>query len=92
MLNKYTTTFPVLLAQYARQFPDCPTSVPWSLVDGHEMAALKNHGQSLLQLARRGGLSPDELYYVVNDLEYPIGSSISIGDSVMWLKSALSPR
>lgn len=42
-------------------------AVPYSLVLSHEEQALKNHGQSVAQLARRGGLSWGELMCVLRD-------------------------
>lgn len=42
-------------------------AVPYSLVLAHEQQALKNHGQSVAQLARRGGLSWSELVCVLRD-------------------------
>ena len=49
-------------------FDMLPKSVPWSLVERHDDQARKNHGgQSLAELASRGGLSPAELYCVMND-------------------------
>jgi len=40
--------FPVLLNYFERkQMPNCPLSVPWSLLAPHEEQALYNHDQTL---------------------------------------------
>jgi hypothetical protein len=63
-----TKRFPILLNERERrEWPDCPTSVPWALVAGCEDRAFKNHGQDLATLARRGGLHPLELQAVLED-------------------------
>ena len=33
-----------------------PDSIPWELLSPHEPQAIKNHSQTLEQLAKRGGL------------------------------------
>ena len=50
------------------RFPvlDVGYSVPWALVEPFEAQALKNHQQSLARLAARGGLSPVEIWCVIN--------------------------
>lgn len=45
-------------------------SVPWEVMEPHEAQAQRNHGQSLLRLAQRGGLAPEEAWAVVNDIKY----------------------
>lgn len=62
-----------------RQFPilspiaGFPRSVPWSFVKKFENQADRNHSQSLETLARRGGLSWVELFYVVKCKPFPFG-------------------
>lgn len=46
-----------------------PVSVPWSLLEPHRLQAEKNHGQSIERLAERGGLSPQEMWCVLNDFD-----------------------
>lgn len=47
------------------------TTVPWDFVAPHEKQAIKNHcGQTLIQLNERGGLSIQELYYVIFDQKF----------------------
>ena len=41
--------------------------IPWSMIGPHEEQAMKNHDQTLLQLARRGGLSVSEAVAVLED-------------------------
>jgi hypothetical protein len=44
-----------------------PTSIPWDLIAPHERRADLNHGQTLQELARRGGLSVTEAVAVIQD-------------------------
>jgi hypothetical protein len=62
----------VVAATDERQFPILSplngfTSVPLAMVEPFEKRARNNHGQSLSMLARRGGLSYDELLAVLED-------------------------
>ena len=41
--------------------------IPWVVIGPHEEQAMKNHDQTLLQLARRGGLSVSEAVAVLED-------------------------
>ena len=43
-----------------------PRGVPWSFIEPHEAQALRNHHQSLQQLARRGGLDISEMAAVIS--------------------------
>lgn len=51
-----------------RRFPimDGP-SIPWAMIAMHERQARLNHSQSLEELAGRGGLSPREALWVLDD-------------------------
>jgi hypothetical protein len=53
-----------------QRYPDCPQFVNWDIVADHRRQAERNHGQSLETLNSRGGLSPDELYAILNDRPY----------------------
>ena len=65
--------FPVAMKDGERaEFPECPRSVPWSLVAPHEKQARHNHDRSLEQLAEAGGLSPKELVFVLEDRPYDV--------------------
>ncbi len=60
-----------LQALLGRRFPIVGgPSVPWHVMAPHEAQAQKNHGQSLEQLAVRGGLSPAEAWCVVHDIRW----------------------
>ena len=80
--------FPVLGSQYR---PGSPRSVPWSMLTPHEPQVLKNHcGQSLDVLARRGGLSPAEIYAVVNGLSWSVGNApYDESAALRWLAAKL---
>lgn len=66
-----------------------PESVPWSFVEKHEAQALRNHYQTLKRLNERGGLSPVELWHVVQGRDWsgplPNGARITTSDAVEWL-------
>lgn len=63
-----TGTFPIILYKQSRTLREsCPTVVPYSWVAPHEEQAQRNHGQSLAELKRRGGLDPRELWQVIHD-------------------------
>lgn len=60
--------FPILRSgNNWKEFPHCPKSIPWSLVEAHKEQAVANHYQSLERLAARGGLSPKELWFILRD-------------------------
>ena len=42
------------------------TSIPFAMIEGCELQAKKNHGQSLKRLAERGGLAACEALAVLN--------------------------
>lgn len=54
-------------SHFNKDLQRCPDFVPWDLVAPHEKQAKENHSQTLERLNERGGLSPKELYAVVND-------------------------
>jgi len=60
-------TFPVLNHE---NYANCPPSIPWSLIEPHAKQAEKVHSQTLDELARRGGLAPDELVAVLSDKNF----------------------
>lgn len=86
--------FPVI-ASYSRDSPARPKSIPWSWIAPHEPQALKNHcRQSLETLASRGGLSPVEIYAVLNDLPLFSGGELQIGEveAAEWLAAKLAAK
>lgn len=77
--------FPVLLDCHERkQYDDCPDSIPWELIEPYRVRACKNqHQQTLENLARQGGLSPDELVAVIEERRW---KSMTMRDAVNRLK------
>ncbi len=62
------TRFPIMYPGAESETTTAPKSIPWSAIAPHEARAQSNHDQSLVELARRGGLCPVELFLVVHDL------------------------
>ena len=52
-------------------------ALPWALLKPHEKQAMRNHSQSLNELARRGGLGIQEAYLIIKDMDYRIGMKFS---------------
>ena len=48
----------------------CPRSIPWDKIAPFERRAQKNHDQTLERLAQRGGLAPQEILAVINDVSW----------------------
>lgn len=63
-----------------------PCAVPWTLVASHEAQAQSNHSQSLEHLATRGGLSPLELWCVVNDKKWHDKGDMTEAKAIEWLR------
>lgn len=59
--------FPILGGRF---FLDRVYEIPWEAIAPHDGQALKNHSQSLVRLAERGGLSPDEAVAVLEDRDW----------------------
>jgi hypothetical protein len=80
--------FPVLLSgRERRTYPECPRTIPWSLIAPHEEQAQANHEQTLQRLAERGGLDPTELYAVLRDQKWV---RVDVGFAVRWLNDVLA--
>lgn len=62
--------FPILTG-----YRDMVQRIPWGIIQPHEAQAIKNHGQSLYNLASRGGLNCVEAVAVLTDSEYPLSES-----------------
>lgn len=65
--------FPILIQGREAQntfkaHPEWPRQIPWRIVEPHEARAKKNHDQTLTRLAERGGLAPQELLALLNDV------------------------
>jgi hypothetical protein len=52
-------------AEQQQGVPAIVLNIPWELIAPHEAQAIRNHGQSLETLARRGGLMADEAIAVI---------------------------
>jgi hypothetical protein len=57
--------FPILRGN--KPTPGCPESIPWEMLTPHETQAVRNHQQTLKELASRGGLSVREALFVLTD-------------------------
>lgn len=49
---------------------DQMAGIPWALIEPHRAQAQKNHGQSLEDLVKRGGLSKMEAVAVIEDKDF----------------------
>ena len=65
-------------------------SVPLDILKSHEEQAQKNHGQSLKELARRGGLCPQEMAAVLSDESWREARSRSAEDAVGVILAAIA--
>jgi hypothetical protein len=81
-------TFPLLLS-YAEGQTVARKRVPWSLVAPFEARAQKNHAQSLDTLARRGGLSPAEMYYLLHDVRWPGHDIVSTHEAMAYIEAEI---
>ena len=48
-------------------------SLPWDMLEPHEAQAIRNHGQTLKELAERGGLDIVEAHCILHDKPFPWG-------------------
>lgn len=70
--------FPVLRPQSRTGHQWTIQAIPWELIAPHDAQAKANHGgQSLEDLAKRGGLCPVEANAVLDDSRYPWGKAIN---------------
>jgi hypothetical protein len=64
------------LTLVARRFPilgaKAIVSIPWPMIAACQRRALANHAQTLERLAERGGLSPQEALWVLDDQEWTV--------------------
>ena len=72
-----------------RYGPYGPSKIPWAVLAPHEAQALKNHSQTLEQLANRGGLGPEEAYCIYHDMGYQYGDQDLHEKSMTWLEKVL---
>lgn len=69
-------------------FPWPPRGLPWPIVAPHAAQALRNHGQSLEELAARGGLDPAELVAVLEDRPWALMPTEAAIERVRYLARA----
>jgi hypothetical protein len=83
--------YPVLFGQTdefyeaSRRKTPYPCAVPYSLVEAHDAQAQSNHSQTLERLSQRGGLSPLELWCVVNDKKWHEKGDMTEAKAIEWL-------
>lgn len=62
-MNEELKMFPILrIYEDRKNYPDIPKSIPWPLIEEFRVQIEKNHGQTLEGLAKRGGLSVEEIH------------------------------
>ena len=59
--------------------------VPYELVMRHNAQAFANHMQNVDRLAERGGLSIEELYYVLSDKPYDFRTGLNRMAMIDWI-------
>jgi hypothetical protein len=64
-----------------------PSEFPWKLIEAHNAQAQSNHSQTLERLAQRGGLSPLEIWCVVNDKKWHNKGDMTEAKAIEWLRS-----
>lgn len=72
-----TRQFPVLWRGHS-------LTVPWDFLAPHEAQAKRNHSQSLEELARRGGLGPDEMLDIVCGHKWSTCHDNGMTESEAW--------
>ena len=63
--------------------------VPYELVIQHNSQAFANHMQNVDRLAERGGLSVEELYYVLNDEPYDHHTCFIRSKVIDWINDKI---
>ena len=77
---------PVALDYHQRKrYPLCPDTVPMAILS--EEQAQRVHGQSLDQLARRGGLSPAEIMGNIQRMPLPEILKIPMDNAEAYLRA-----
>ena len=84
--------YPVIFGQTAEFYEarrskiPYPCGVPYSLVEAHDAQAQSNHSQTLERLAQRGGLSPLEVWCIVNDKKWHDKGDMTEAKAIEWLR------
>lgn len=63
--------------------------LPWALVAPHEKQAMRNHGQTLEQLAERGGLGFTEALAIMCDLPWRM-VGLDEANAKLWLQERIA--
>jgi hypothetical protein len=63
--------------------------LPWPVIAPHEKQAMRNHGQTLEQLAERGGLGFVEALAIMCDLPYE-SVLVNEGNAKIWLQERMA--
>lgn len=79
--------FPVLWSYKAKPADRVPVWVPWDWVDKFARRLDRNHGQTVLRLAERGGLCASEIWCAANDRGLFEPGNLNEAASVAWLRS-----
>lgn len=61
--------FPIIRTWHSEGAPQ-PSWIPWELLEPHEDRAVKNHSQTLEQLAKRGGLDVCEAVAIIENKSF----------------------
>ena len=76
----------LLLDKVLKKYPDCPRTVPWSLVQPYNQHAITIFDKNLIQLNSLGGLDPVELHALLENRSYPytgmVGNEILMDNAV----------
>jgi len=81
-------TFPVLRRSAAVstvEMRSWPSSIPWELADKWRARIERNHNTTLEDLAKRGGLTPVELWLAAHDLEIGRFADVTERAAAAWL-------
>ena len=68
--------------KYRKERWDAPPFIPLAMIAPHENQALRNHSQTLSELASRGGLSPSEAVKVLTDTGWTVAEMGTIDEKV----------
>lgn len=83
--------FPVMEPERWKTVGVMPRRVPWKLVEPLRDSCMRFHDQTLEQLASRGGLSAEELYFHVHDgvrgVAWRERHKVSEDEAIEWLRS-----
>ena len=67
------------------RFPGCPTSIAWGILAPFDFAVAREYGHTLAKLNERGGLTPKEIFGVINKLGFREVAKLTDEQCVSWL-------